>query len=298
MSEQAASPPIKFPQVESTQARSASVLSPKIDELFVYPIKSCTGISVSHFQFDHRGPMFDRRWMLVDAETGVFLSQREIPQMALITTYIKDDSVWAGVRGDEQACLLPVDGVVVDVSVWSDDVQGLDCGDKAAGWFSAILEYDCRLIFQGDCERLADTEYAEAGTDVSYADGFPLLVVSRASIQFLNAECDAEIGAGNFRPNVVITNTDVFAEVKWQSLMTDSISMNVVKPCERCVIPALNPKTGVREKSILPVLIKHCRRDKKIYFGQNLTFKPLIDRTLNSPLQLRVGHDVVITADI
>lgn len=297
MSKQAASTQIKSSQSQS-QSQSNSVLSPKIDQLFVYPIKSCAGISVSHFNFDHRGPLLDRRWMLVDAATGVFLSQREIPKMALIKTYIKGECVWAGVLGDEQALALPVDGVIVDVSVWSDHVQGLDCGDEAARWFSTILEHDCRLIFQGGCERLADTEYAEAGTDVSYADGFPLLVVSRASIQFLNAECDAEIGAENFRPNVVIANTDVFAEMNWQSLVTDSISMNVVKPCERCVIPALNPKTGVREKSILPVLIKHCRRDKKIYFGQNLTFKSLIDRTLNSSLQLRLGQSVVITADI
>ena len=279
----------------SAQSAPPQDASPQISQLFVYPIKSCAGISVSHFQFDQRGPLFDRRWMLVDAKTGVFLSQRELPKMALISTHIDNNQVWAGFGSDNKLLELPVEGGVVDVTIWEDEVQGIDCGDEAASWFSSVLGCECRLIYQGGCSRLANTEYAEAGTDVSYADGFPLLVVSQGSIQFLNSECDADIAAENFRPNVVIANTEAFAEVHWQGLVTGSIAMKVVKPCERCVIPALNPKTGIREKNILPVLIKHCRRNKKIYFGQNLTFKALNDVSTNSCLEIRVGQDVAIT---
>lgn len=286
---------------EISQGGIAPSSVPIVHELFVYPIKSCAGISVSQFHLDHRGPIFDRRWMLVDAKTGIFLSQREIPKMALITTVIEGDSVWAGILGNEKAIKLSSDGPEVDVSIWSDDVQGLDCGDDAARWFSTQLEHECRLIFQGHCARLADTEYAESGTAVSYADGFPLLVVSLASIQLLNTQCDANIAAENFRPNIVVKNTEAFAEINWQRLVTDSISMNVVKPCERCIIPALNPKTGVRERDILPVLIKHCRKDKKIYFGQNLTFKArdkgTLSAPLNGPLMLQVGQEVEISVD-
>lgn len=289
MSEQS----IRLPK-DIHQGEIAPANVPIVHELFVYPIKSCAGISVSHLQFDHRGPIFDRHWMLVDAETGIFLSQREIPKMALITTAIEGDCVWAGVLGNEKAIKLSSDGPEVDVSIWSDDVQGLDCGDDAARWFSAQLEHECRLIFQGHCTRLADTEYAKPGTAVSYADGFPLLVVSLESIQFLNAKCDDNIAAENFRPNIVIKNTEAFTETNWQSLEADSMSMDVVKPCERCVIPALNPKTGVRERDILPVLIKHCRKDKKIYFGQNLTFKARDNNSLSAPLVLQVGEGIKI----
>lgn len=269
--------------------------APQIDQLFVYPIKSCAGISVPNFQFDHRGPIFDRRWMLVDAKTGIFLSQREVPKMALILTRIDNGSVWASNSGGGNMLELPVEGALVDVSVWSDEVQGIDCGDEAAKWFTSILDYDCRLIYQGDCERLADAQYTEENVEVSYADGFPLLVVSSASVQFLNHECDTNITSENFRPNIVIANTEIFAEIDWQSVVTDSVFMKVVKPCERCVIPALNPKTGVREKSILPVLIKHCRRDKKIYFGQNLIFKAVKGSAEGVSLALNVGQLVDIT---
>ncbi|MBL4799214.1 MAG: MOSC N-terminal beta barrel domain-containing protein [Oleispira sp.] len=277
-------------------------MSAKISQLFVYPIKSCAGISVSHFQFDNRGPLFDRRWMLVDAHTGIFLSQRKLPKMALISTYIDNDRVWASPKQDHkslpddeiQALQLPIEGAVVDVSIWEDDVQGMDCGDEAASWFSSILDYQCRLIYQGECQRLADTQYAEAETDVGYADGFPLLVVSQASIQFLDDACEAKIAAENFRPNIVIANTESFAELNWQTLLTNTVAMKVVKACQRCVIPALNPKTAEREPSILPVLLKHCRRNKKIYFGQNLTFRPSDNKVDRQELSLEVGQEISI----
>ncbi len=267
---------------------------PIISQLFIYPIKSCAGISVSSFQFDETGPLFDRNWMLVDAKTGRYLSQRTLPKMALITTQVSDGCVSASHINNPNDFILPTTGELIDVGIWEDDVQGLDCGDEAASWFSSVIDCDCRLVYQGSCQRLADTKYTVVGTKVSYSDGFPLLVVAQGSIDFLNGECEATISAANFRPNVVIENTAVFAENDWAELSTESVAMSVVKPCQRCVIPALNPKTGEREASILPILLKHCRRDKKIYFGQNLTFSPLDGATNNQQLGLSVGQEVSI----
>lgn len=251
--------------------------TPRISQLFVYPIKSCAGISVPSLQFDDKGPLFDRRWMLVDAQSGVFLSQREFPQMALISTRINGEEVTAWQSMDSKSTehfILPRTGRLLDVSVWSDEVQGLDCGDAAADWFTGLLGHGCRLVYQGECVRHADEKYAQPGTEVSYADGFPLLVVNQSSIKFLNDECvGGEITAVNFRPNIVIENTEAFSEKAWRYVSTESVSMRVVKPCERCVIPTLNPETAVSEKGILSALVKHCRENKKIYFGQNLTFE-------------------------
>lgn len=273
-------------------------MSPQISQLFVYPIKSCAGISVSSFEFDEKGPLFDRRWMLVDSATGVFLSQREIPQLALISTRIEDGQVWASQLLDEtiaESLCLGEQGKLIDVQVWSDDVRGYDCGDEAASWFSQVLNRPCRLVYQGDCQRFADEEYADKGTNVGFADGFPLLVVAQSSIDFLNDACEAEISALNFRPNIVVENTVVFSERYWLSLTVSdlvggaNLEMAVVKSCERCVIPALNPNTAKREPSILPVLLKHCRKEKKIHFGQNLTFN------YSDKLEVKVGQALIIT---
>lgn len=249
-------------------------MTPKISQLFVYPIKSCAGISVSSFQFDSRGPVLDRYWMLVDAKSGVFLSQRTVPEMALISTSIENGAVWVSVQenGQSKAFLLPKEGRIIDVTVWDDEVQGYDCGDEAASWFGRYLNRDCRLVYQGDCPRNVDAEFADEGTQVSYADGFPLLAVAQSSIDFLNSACETRIGSENFRPNIVIENTQPFAERDWQGMAVDNVEMKVVKPCQRCVIPSINPATAKREASIMPVLIEYCRKNKKIIFGQNLTF--------------------------
>ena len=227
-------------------------------------------------EFDAKGPLLDRRWMLVDADTGKFLSQRNIPRMTLISIEVIDDQVVAK-QSINQAVdteyTLPNSGDLIDVTVWSDEVKGYDCGDEAAFWFSHLLDHDCRLVYQGDCSRVADEEYAEKGTEVSFSDGFPLLVVAQSSIDMLNNSCpDADITANNFRPNIVVENTAAFSEINWLTMSTKTLDMKVVKPCQRCVIPTINPKTAQREKSILTVLLEYCARDKKIYFGQNLTF--------------------------
>ena len=273
-------------------------MSPQISQLFVYPVKSCAGISVSDLQFDDKGPLLDRRWMLVDRDTGIYLSQREIPQMALISTRIDNGKVWVGQSVDDTllaSCRLPTKGELVDVEIWSDHVRGYDCGDELAGWFSQLLNHECRLVYQGDCQRMADELYADKGTAVGFADGFPLLVVAQASIDVLNDACEAEITAVNFRPNIVVESTLAFAENNWKYLTVESLSevgddfnMTVVKSCQRCVIPLLNPYTAKREASILPVLLKHCRREKKIFFGQNLTFK------YSDNQALKVGQTVLI----
>ncbi len=268
---------------------------PSVSQLFVYPIKSCAGISVSSFSFDQKGPLFDRRWMLVDKYSGTFLSQREFPMMALISTRIEEGCVWASQLINpqiESTLCLPTEGSLLDVNIWSDAVQGFDCGDEAALWFSAILGHECRLVYQGGCKRAADSEYAESGTEVGYADGFPMLVVAASSIDVLNSACDdADIGAVNFRPNIVVENTNSFSELYWQTLATDTVNMKVVKPCQRCVIPALNPKTGRREEGILPVLLRYCRRGENIYFGQNLTFEYAPDMLISVGDNLKINSN-------
>lgn len=271
-------------------------MSPIVSQLFIYPIKSCAGISVKEFQFDSKGPLFDRRWMLIDALSGKFLSQRKLARMSLIKTSIEEGGVYAEQTFNssiKKTLLLPSEGVCRDVEVWSDQVKGYDCGDEAADWFSVLLDYPCRLVYQGDLERLADSKYAAEGTLVGFADGFPLLAVSRASIDFLNDSCEsATISAENFRPNIVVDNTDIFAEDRWTSLSSDTLNMKVVKPCQRCVIPALNIETAEREEGILSVLMEHCRVEKKIFFGQNMTFE------FSGQESLKVGQALHIHAPL
>ena len=137
-----------------------------ISQLYTYPLKSCAGISVNELVFDEKGPLLDRRWMLVERNSGVFLSQRTVPEMALIQTRLVNGEVWVHQTMNTtliNSLRLPIvdlessDGEksldggrrhIIDVEVWEDRVQAYDCGDEAAAWFSELLNVDCRLVYQ------------------------------------------------------------------------------------------------------------------------------------------------------
>ena len=263
-----------------------------ITRVFVYPIKSCGGVELDRLYFDDKGPLFDRRWMLVDAATGLFLSQRTFPQMAGITTRLNDSRVYARYGyGKELLLPTPVLGGGkgsrrLNVTVWDDDVQGLDCGDEAAAWFSKVLTSPCRLVYQGGESRKIDPRYAFNGEEISFSDGFPLLAINQASIDFLNEQGAAQvIGVERFRPNIVLQGdaSPAFDEEAWQQLihLDSGVVLAAVKPCQRCVIPSLDPLTGSRQPDVMAVLLAHCRRQRsgdeaaKVYFGQNLMFDRL-----------------------
>jgi len=244
-----------------------------ISRLFIHPIKSCAAVECQRVELGPRGPLLDRAWMLVDAQSGRFVSQRKVAHMALIQPVIKEDGVWVRAPGCEEF-KLPMKGESVPVTVWDDSVEGLDCGDEAASWFSSFLDLSCRLVYQGDCERQADTKYAPLKTSVSYADGFPMLVINQASIDYLDDRClQDDIVAQRFRANLVVSGAEAFSEEGWQRLNTKNVEMMVVKPCQRCVIPSIDPMTAEKNKSVMQVLVDECRRDGKVYFGQNLVFQ-------------------------
>jgi len=252
-----------------------------IHQLFIHPIKSCAGISVDNFELDAKGAVNDRRWMLVDDDQakGKFLTQRQLPKMALIKTEIVDETSSADdqriqVSAEGQpSFILPrpsVDGVdLVDVVVWSDTVKDVDCGDEIASWFSGFLGKPCRLVYQPlELFRQVDLEFAEQGKDVGFADGFPLLIINQSSLDFLKLE------ARRFRPNIVIAGDDVsaFAERTWQRVSSENNQFDIVKPCQRCAIPTINPDTAERDRSVWQLLAEHCSNEGKVYFGQNALF--------------------------
>ena len=162
------------------------------------------------------------------------------------------------------------------------------------------MNTDCRLVYQGDCQRFASDKYADKHTQVSFADGFPLLAVAQSSIDLLNKDCVAHLDSTHFRPNIVVSNSLAFAEKSWSALTTQTMLMKVVKPCERCVIPTINPRTAQTEPAILTALKTHCIDNNRIIFGQNLTFKTLnagfIDdkNSLHIQQKLSVGDVLLI----
>ncbi len=262
---------------------SESDLSGTIARLFVYPVKSCAGIEVQQALLTETGLDLDRAWMVVDAQ-GMFLTQRSLPRMALIRPQLKSDELVLRAPG-MLALHVAIDAVEAPatVTVWRDTVPAWDMGPVAAQWFSDFLGQPCRLVrFDPEHRRLSSLEWT-GGVEVpnQFADGFPLLVTSEASLQDLNvrlaAEGHATVGMERFRPNVVLAGVDAHDEDRVDMIHvegdgTTDVHLQPVKPCARCPIPDIDPATAESHPSVGDTLRTY-RQDKRldgaITFGMN-----------------------------
>ena len=219
----------------------------------------------------------DRRWMIVDAASNHFVTQREQHRLCLIHVALSGDALTLTAPTLEPLQVSQQqshNGDKRQVKVWQDWVEGVDCGDLAAQWLSDFLGSAVRLVFMADdCHRLVDQHYAGNAERVSFADGFPLLLVSESSLDNFNQHLQSPIDASRFRPNIVVSGCTAFAEDQWQKIQIGPLSFELVKPCSRCVIPSIDPKTGGKQVAVSQALAKHRRRDGAVYFGQNLLAK-------------------------
>ena len=233
-----------------------------LSALTLYPVKSCAGIPLQRAVLDRRGLAGDRRWMLVDA-SGRFITQRDQPELALIRTQ------W--------------DGAALTLSAGGERCRG----EYPARWLRRHTGLACRLVYIPESTRRAvDARYARNGDTVGFADGFPLLLISQASLDDLNARLPAPVPMDRFRPNLVVSGCTPFAEDGWRRLRIGGVELDVVKPCSRCAIPGIDQATARRDPHILRVLAGFRRRDGTVYFGQNLLH--------DGPGRLQLGDEVVV----
>jgi hypothetical protein len=255
----------------------------RIAQLFVHPIKSCGAIAVDHATLIDTGFEFDREWMVVDRH-GEFASQRELPRMALVQPTLRAEDMVLRAPG-MLALHLRLDAVegACRVRVWDDEVDAFDMGDLAAQWFSDFLGQPLRLArFDPDAMRLACARWTGAiKARTAFADGFPLLVASTASLGELNrrlaAGGHAAVTMQRFRPNVVLDGVaDAHGEDFIDTLEIESpdgpVQLKIVKPCTRCSIPDVDPLTAATGHAVGDALRGYradARMDGALTFGQN-----------------------------
>ncbi len=239
-------------------------------------MKSARGEALASAQLDALGVVGDRRWMVVDTESGRFLTQRLLPQMTQLGALWVDaqhlrlqapgmPSLQVA-RPDDHA---PRRGVII----WRESVRVPDAGDAAAAWLSEWLERPCRLVYMPADEGIqVDTGYAQAGERVAFSDGFPLLLLNQGSLDDLSARVGQALPVERFRPNLLVSGAEAYAEDSWQRIRIGTLEFRVVKPCSRCIITTLDPQSGERHSAREPLatLKGYREREGQVYFGQNL----------------------------
>ncbi len=243
----------------------------RVSALYVYPVKACRGIRVVSARIVARGFAHDRRYMIVDP-SGRFLSQRELPELALVTTAIEHDSIVLR-RAGHPDCALPLEhafGAELEVSVWGHSGPALR-HEAGSAWLSAVLSRPVALVFMPESHRRqVNPERARPGDLVSFADGYPLLVISEASLADLNSRLETPLVMERFRPNIVVSGVPAFAEDGFRQVRFGAIGFRGVKRCDRCVVTTVDPETGVRGREPLRTLATYRREDGKVWFGMNL----------------------------
>jgi uncharacterized protein YcbX len=244
-----------------------------LSQIHLYPIKSAGGIALREAELDSRGLRYDRRWMLVDGE-GRLLTQRRLPRMALISPTLSVDSLLVHAPGMPtlRLALDPEEKGRVEVSIFGAATWGAPVGEAADRWFGEFLGTGCRLLHMpDDVVRPVDPRYAESKDRVGFADGYPFLLLSEASLADLNARMHEPVPMDRFRPNLVVTGCEAYAEDGWRRVRVAEVSFRVVKPCVRCSVTTVDQASGARGKEPLRTLARY-RRDMlgRVLFGQNL----------------------------
>jgi uncharacterized protein YcbX len=238
-----------------------------------YPVKGCKGIEVRQATLAETGLLYDRRWMVVDV-SGRFVTQRELPRMALISTSIDASALTLVAPGvPELRVPLMLPGATLSVTVWRDTCPGIDQGPFAAAWLGTFLGQELRLVrFDSSMRRRSDPQYTgEHDTHTEFADGFAVLVISEASLVDLNRRLEVPVPMNRFRPNIVIADVDAYDEDHLLALGNDRVELRIVKPCTRCPVTTTNQDTA--EVGIEPLRTLQAYRQHPVMgsatFGQN-----------------------------
>lgn len=247
-----------------------------LTDIYIYPIKSLGGVRVDQAIVEPQGLQYDRRWLLVD-ENNRFLTQRVFPAMALLQVHLQPDGLLVTHKKQlTENLFIPFDTQQYQkeyraVTIWDDVVPATEVSPEVSAWFSRILQISCYLVYMPPTvQRPVDPDYAINQEVVSFADAYPMLVIGQATLSDLNSRLAVPVPMNRFRPNLVFSGGEPFAEDTWRDFTINSQPFTGVKRCARCVLTTVNQDTAEKGKEPLRTLATYRTINKKIMFGQNV----------------------------
>ncbi len=267
----------------------------RVSSLHVYPLKSAAGISLSHAWLDDFGLSFDRRFVLSDHH-GQFITARTVPKICLIQVHLVPTGLVLSAPGMDNLTIeyQAFNEQYQTVTVWDDNIEAQHCQEKYDHWFSQYLQMPCQLLFFG---QQSQRQVKNSSNSVGFADGYPLLLISQASLDDLNQRCGENFTMASFRPNIVVENCAAFAEDTWQRIRIGDIEFELNKACSRCTFTTVNPKTAESHPQHQPLTaLKSYRQVSSgdVMFGQNLIAKSQGNIQLNAEVEV-LAHKPALT---
>ena len=245
------------------------------------------GFSVDNMQLRAKGPLYDRQFMLVD-EHGKFLSQRELPLMSQFKTEIVKDVVKVSLQTKSIELKLTDLGTKDCLTkVWRQEIRARQFSDNINEWFSEKLKFPCRLVSPSpNNPRIRTFTIPPYKSKVSFADGYPYLILGSKSLDALNKRLSMPIGMERFRPNIVVRTSEPNIEDNWKEIKIGSAILKVIKPCARCVMTTIDQNSGERNVEPLNTLREYRKFGKNILFGVNAILLKGINIKIGDKIEL------------
>jgi uncharacterized protein len=269
-----------------------------ISALTIYPVKSCAGISLQRARITTTGFEHDRQWMIVRPD-GRFITQREVPRLALIETGLVSDVLQLRAPGSSSITVaLGHAGAEVQVVCWRNHCRAIDAGDNVAAWLESFLGSAHRLVrFDPTFKRASDKAWTgDIDAFAQFADAFPWMMLSEASLEDLNTRLAWPLPMNRFRPNIVVRGVQAFEEDTIAELFDARVALHPVKACTRCAITTTSQERGERDGDEPLRTLRSFRMDRQlkgVTFGQNVVLSKGTGEWLEvgQRLELRHRHD-------
>jgi uncharacterized protein YcbX len=242
----------------------------QLSQLFVHPMKSSRGIDSREAEVTLRGLKHDREWLLATPD-GQFITGREQPLLVRVEITPRPDGAEFRAPGRTSLQVRHSDFAAgIEATVWSDRFAAWHGDSAADAWFSAYLGQPCRLLWLGE-QSARPQKDARPGT-LSFADGYPFLLINRASLGDLNSQLASPVTTRHFRPNLVVDADFPWEEDEWKRIRIGEIEFEAIKPCTRCLFTTVEPDSGIPAASGEPMqtLMRLRQRPEGICFGINL----------------------------
>jgi len=242
-----------------------------LQQISIFPIKSSSGIDISSSWVDSIGIPYDRRFVVCDAN-GQFITARTVPKLCLIQANLTPQGLIITapdmplIQVNYQQCL----DQYQHVTVWGDTILGQRCHDSVDAWFSQFVGQPCHLLFFGE---QSSRQVINSDNPVAFADGYPLLLIAQSSLDDLNSKLARPVTMKQFRPNLIVSGCEPFAEDSWRHIRIGAVEFELTKPCSRCIFTTVDPITAKKhpEQEPLTTLKSYRQVDTgDVMFGQNL----------------------------
>ena len=262
-----------------------------LSRLYIHPVKSMRGIGVTQALADISGMAQDRIFMVTEPD-GTFITARQYPQMVRFTPVPMFDGVHLTAPDGSSAAVRFADfsAGAAPTEVWGNQFTAHIAPDAVNQWLSGFFNREVQLRWVGSAPSRRVKRYE--AVPLSFADGFPYLLTSEASLRDLQQRCAAGVSMEQFRPNLVVAGAAAWEEDSWKVVRIGDVVFDVVKPCSRCVFTTVSPERGQKHPAGEPLATLQSFRTASdsgdVDFGQNLIAR--------SSGVVRVGDEVEILA--